>query len=783
MLPLLARRVAARRAPPPRRPRPPTRRPVAGAAPPPPPRRRPRRPRRARPRRSSPTPCKATGGAAAWNSHKTAHFKIETTFQGMGMGGTGERFLTSAGKSLMVTELAGLGTHPRRDERQGVLDARTPLQGFRFLDGAEAEEARIDVVLERRHAGRSSCSRSSRPRPSPARTARRSSAWSRRPSSGAPIHSCYDAATHLQVLQTGIKATPQGDVPFRAVAQATGATSAGSRCRSRPRPRSGPITLVARIKSVTFDEPMDDKMFDPSDAGARGQVEARAPCVAQGDPLPLRGRHARRRPARGAARLRRPRGGQALHRLRHRPLPGQGLPARGRAGDRGGRRARPGDARRRSPRGRRSCPTELAILAARERASKRQVTLECTEIADADIAIVGAGVMGLAIAYNLAARGRRQADRRPRRALPGVGRVGPQRRRRAPAVVDRDERPPHAGVDGASAPHFAKRDAGQRLDAPGRLPVPRPHRRPPRAASSATSPCRTAAACATRMIAPAEARAHRPRAGRRGGGGFAAACYNPTDGIVFPWPFLWGYARAAEKRGVAIHTGDAGHRDRAARPAAFAWRRRSGTLTAGRVVCAAGAWSPEVARLVGGVAAQPPRPPRDPVDRAAQAVLEADGLGARRAASTCRSRCAASWSAASRCPTSDDGDAGPPRLAARVRRRRWRAALIELMPLLGHVKVVRQWAGPYDLTPRRQPDRRRAARRARVPRRAAASAGHGFMMAPVVARYYAAYLRGEPPHPFFDGLARRPLRRRRPAPRRATASRCSSAEARLRSWP
>ena len=39
-----------------------------------------------------------------------------------------------------------------------------------------------------------------------------------------------------------------------------------------------------------------------------------------------------------------------------------------------------------------------------------------------------------------------------------------------------------------------------------------------------------------------------------GGSGFVGACYNPTDAIVFPWPFLWGYARAAEQRGVAIHT-------------------------------------------------------------------------------------------------------------------------------------------------------------------------------------------------------------------------------------
>src|SRR6185295_15126396 len=45
---------------------------------------------------------KATGGAAAWNAHKTAHYKVETTLQGMGMGGTGERYQTRGDKSLMT---------------------------------------------------------------------------------------------------------------------------------------------------------------------------------------------------------------------------------------------------------------------------------------------------------------------------------------------------------------------------------------------------------------------------------------------------------------------------------------------------------------------------------------------------------------------------------------------------------------------------------------------------------------------------------------------------------
>src|SRR6476659_1487560 len=47
----------------------------------------------------------ATGGAAAWNAHRTAHFKMETTLQGMAMGGRGERFQTNTDKSLTVLEM------------------------------------------------------------------------------------------------------------------------------------------------------------------------------------------------------------------------------------------------------------------------------------------------------------------------------------------------------------------------------------------------------------------------------------------------------------------------------------------------------------------------------------------------------------------------------------------------------------------------------------------------------------------------------------------------------
>ena len=71
--------------------------------------------------------------------------------------------------------------------------------------------------------------------------------------------------------------------------------------------------------------------------------------------------------------------------------------------------------------------------------------------------------------------------------------------------------------------------------------------------------------------------------------------------------------------------------------------------------------------------------------------------------------------------------------------------LIALMPRLGHVKVVRQWAGPYDVSPDGNPIVGELPGRRPASTSCCGFDGHGFMMAPVVARHYAAYLDGERP--------------------------------------
>jgi hypothetical protein len=202
----------------------------------------------------------ATGGAAAWRSHKTARFKTDTTFQGMALGGTGERFMTNNDKSLTVGEFAGMGT-VREGTNGKVFWAQDTVHGFRFLDGAEAEEARIDAAWNTELQAKELFTKlESSIEPGPDGTPLECVIAT--PRIAAPIHTCYDRTTHLQVLQTGIKTTPEGDVPFRGISR-DWRDVGGVKVAFEAETQVGPITLLVKFKSVTFDEPMDDKLFEP----------------------------------------------------------------------------------------------------------------------------------------------------------------------------------------------------------------------------------------------------------------------------------------------------------------------------------------------------------------------------------------------------------------------------------------------------------------------------------------------------------------------------------------
>jgi sarcosine oxidase subunit beta len=358
----------------------------------------------------------------------------------------------------------------------------------------------------------------------------------------------------------------------------------------------------------------------------------------------------------------------------------------------------------------------------------------------ADLAIIGAGVMGLAIAYNLAARGGKRIVVLDAHALAwgASGRNGGGVRQQW--STEMNVRLMQESVEICA--HFAEEmGINVWMRQGGYLFLAHTEAATERLARNVALQNRCG--LATRMIPLDEARALVPELDASP---FTGACYNATDGIVFPWPFLWGYARAAQKRGVVVRTGT---------PVTAIERRGddfqlatpTGTLTAGRVVCAAGAWSPRIARLVGE--ALPDRPvrheilstePLKPFLKPMVSVIES-GLYV---SQSLRGELVGGVA----LPEESNPD-GEVRLDSRLEFLTAMArGLTELMPRLSRVKVVRQWAGPYDVSPDGDPI---VGELPGVPGFfvACGFGGHGFMMAPVVARHYAAALCGDPPHPFF----------------------------------
>lgn len=244
----------------------------------------------------------------------------------------------------------------------------------------------------------------------------------------------------------------------------------------------------------------------------------------------------------------------------------------------------------------------------------------------------------------------------------------------------------------------------------------------------------------TRMIDPEAARAIVPELDLHG---IVAASYNASDGIVFPWPFLWGYARRAAALGVAIHThtpvvglepAERGHVVVTPR----------GRVAARRVVCAAGSWTPELARMIG--LDVPTFPIRHEI--CSSEPLK-PFLGPMVSELTSGLYCSQSMRGEIVGGVSLPGH-GPDRsqtsslefLATYARR------LTRLMPVLRDIKILRAWAGPYDGSPDGNPI-------LDAPPEhpdfflACGFVGHGFMMAPVVGELYAEYLTGGARHELF----------------------------------
>lgn len=246
----------------------------------------------------------------------------------------------------------------------------------------------------------------------------------------------------------------------------------------------------------------------------------------------------------------------------------------------------------------------------------------------------------------------------------------------------------------------------------------------------------------TRMLSPGGARDVTPELDTSR---FIAAAYNPEDGTFFPWPFLWGYATDAAKLGVKIETFTRVTGLDVEGGKITAVRTDRGTIKCGRVVNCAGAWSPEVARLAG--VKLPNEPHRheacvsEPLKPFLGPLVSVLGNGLYYSQSG-RGEIVGGISDPKEPPGLEMGST----LRYLVRYAR---ALTETMPILGRVKVMRQWAGCYDVTPDNQPI---LGETPDLPNfiQCNGFVGHGFMMGPAMGEIMAKFLLGQERHEIID---------------------------------
>lgn len=246
----------------------------------------------------------------------------------------------------------------------------------------------------------------------------------------------------------------------------------------------------------------------------------------------------------------------------------------------------------------------------------------------------------------------------------------------------------------------------------------------------------------TRLLSPGGAKEIVPQLD---GGRFVAAAFNPDDGVVFPWPFMWGYAQGARKLGArvepftkvkGIETGGgkvlAVHTDR-------------GTVKCNTLVNASGAWSPGVARLAG--VELPNEPHRheicssEPLKPWLGPLVSIIGSGLYFSQSM-RGEIVGGMGDPHEPPGLEMGSTL--RFLSRYSR-----AIVDCIPALRDVKVIRQWAGCYDHTPDNNPI---LGETPELPNflQLNGFVGHGFMMAPAVTEAMATWMTGGSKDEIFD---------------------------------
>ncbi len=220
--------------------------------------------------------------------------------------------------------------------------------------------------------------------------------------------------------------------------------------------------------------------------------------------------------------------------------------------------------------------------------------------------------------------------------------------------------------------------------------------------------------------------------------GCVGATFNPDDAIVFPWPIVWGYKAFAEKHGVEVSTFTEVRSVEHTAGRITAVQTNRGRIGCEWLVNATGAWSKQMAAM--GSVTLPNRPERheilvseplkpflDPmvVDLSTGYYVNQDMRGELVGGLGGDHRETMDWGSSLEFV------------------RAFAKQTVRLMPRLGPVRVLRQWAGSYDVTPDRQPILGVVEHGPENFVQANGFSGHGMMVSPMVGLLLAQLMAGK----------------------------------------
>ncbi|MFQ5512023.1 MAG: NAD(P)/FAD-dependent oxidoreductase [Candidatus Krumholzibacteriia bacterium] len=211
--------------------------------------------------------------------------------------------------------------------------------------------------------------------------------------------------------------------------------------------------------------------------------------------------------------------------------------------------------------------------------------------------------------------------------------------------------------------------------------------------------------------------------------GVLGGAYCPTDGTAYPYAVLWGYGEAARKRGVEIKVNTTVTEVSRVEGGRYRIVTNGDTFETPVMVNVAGARTRDIASHIGIRIPTEPHLHEIAVTESVKAFLEPMIISIKKGfyfSQSLRGEIVGGIGDDHQSPTYSSVSSADFLF-------RYAAALRETIPAIGKVRIIRQWAGLYDMSPDARPILG-AVDGYEGYYHACGFSGHGFMLSPIVAR-------------------------------------------------